>query len=344
MGLKSIFAGLFSFGRKTRKAEEERPAEAPSEPVVSPYARFAASEPEAVAVPAASVRPGRRTTTNALVFLPVGSTAGSPQPHRRPRIKDAFVLDNIELGPLGTVGLFFPEHAALLIRDPLRGKAGRLIRWEGNRDHIPLFGDWTGLGRETLGFFDPKSAAFHLWFGEVQTEPDLSFLFGPAGLAWVPLVGDWNGDGKDGIGLYDPASSTFVLRNELAGGEPDLCFMYGPPGIGWIPFAGDWDGDGKDGIGIYDPLSGSFLLRNDLSGGNHDLSFRILEAGPDWVPLVGDWNGDGIDSIGIYDPGHRTFYLCNQSASSDTDLVFRFGPVGVAGIPFAVRWVPAPKS
>lgn len=334
MGLKSIFKGIFAFGQKPEEKSGERTEESPAAPAESPYDRFKQEE-----MIVARPNPSSRATTNALVFQPTGTT-GSAIAQSRPKVRDAFVLDNVELRPLTTVGLFFPEHAALLIRDPNRGKAGRLIRWDGNRDDIPLVGDWTGTGRETLGFFDSKTAAFHLWFGEEHTEPDVSFLYGPPGLDWVPVVGDWNGDGKDGIGLYDPASSTFVLRNELAGGEPDLCFMYGPPGIGWTAFAGDWDGDGKDGVGIYDPLSGSFLLRNELSGGNHDMSFRIPDASPDWIPLVGDWNGDGADSIGIYDPGNCAFYLCNQSRTSKTDLVFRFGPVGVPGIPFAVRWVP----
>jgi hypothetical protein len=330
MALKSIVSRFFS---SLKKPKEPSPEEAGVKTKVSPYVRFMA--PESAAAPS---KGGRQTTTNTLVFLPGGSAVSSKT---RSQLKDAFLFDSAaqESRPLSTVGLFFPEHGALLIRDPHRGKAGQLIRWQNNRDHLPLFGDWAGSGRETLGFFDPKMAVFHLWLNEENKVPELSFLYGPAGLGWTPVVGDWDGDGKDGIGLYDPASSCFVLRNELAGGEPDVCFMYGPPGLGWIPFAGDWDGDGKDGIGIYDPLSGSFLLRNDLSGGNHDISFRIPAAGPDWMPLVGDWDGDGVDSIAIYDPGNRTFYLCTQSSVSDRDMAFRFGPVGVPGIPFAVRWM-----
>jgi hypothetical protein len=319
------------------KEPEPQPADLSEPTQDSPYAKFLHEEARE---PAAQV--GRRTSSNALVFLP-GEESKEALASRNPiRLKDAFLLETVEkVRPCSTVGIFLPRHEALLMRDPHRGKVGRLIHWQGNTHHLPLFGDWTGTGRESLGFFDPERAVFHLCFSEDSKQPDVSFLFGPAGLGWLPLVGDWDGDGRDGIGLYDPASSSFVLRNEFAGGEPELCFMYGPPGLGWIPFAGDWDGDGKDGIGVYDPLSGSFLLRNDLSGGNHDLSFQIPVAGADWVPLIGDWDGDGIDSIGVYDPETRTFYLCTQSSFGQSDTSFRFGPVGVFGVPFSARWMPA---
>ncbi|MGZ8216554.1 hypothetical protein [Methylomagnum sp.] len=347
MGLKSIFSALFSFANKpnTDKEPVDPVAEAETkQELVSPYAKYMQAEHS---LPR---KPQGHETEKAHVFTSTDTTGTGTvrKVGKRPKVKakDVFLLDSVSANssvapdatPVDTVGLFFPEQGALLIRDPNKGKAGRLIRWEENTGHQPLFGDWQGDGNSSLGFFDPKNAFFYLWFKEENRESDLRFLFGPPGFGWLPLVGDWDGDGKDGIGLYDPASSTFVLRNELSGGEPDIHFMYGPPGLGWIPLAGDWDGDGKDGVGVYDPLNGLFLLRNELSGGNHDISFRIPEVSPDWIPLVGDWDGDGADSVGIYDPRDRTFYLCNQSFENNKDLVFRFGPVGVAGIPIVLRW------
>lgn len=349
MGLKSMFFGLFSSSKKPSKDNEPTApsSEETKQQTVSPYAKYMQAEHS---LPR---KPEEHETNNAQVFKatnPKTPRKASKQKKsaQRPKAKDVFLLEDINANisdmpasppVVDTVGLFFPEQGALMIRDPAKGKAGRLIRWGDNVGHQPLFGDWQGDGRNTLGFFDSKNAFFYLWFSEENREADLRFLFGPPGFGWLPLVGDWDGDGKDGIGLYDPASSTFVLRNELSGGEPDIHFMYGPPGLGWIPLAGDWDGDGKDGVGVYDPLSGMFLLRNELSGGNHDVSFQVPEVSPDWIPLVGDWNGDGSDSVGLYDPQNRTFYLCNQTFENNKDLVFRFGPVGVAGIPIALRWV-----
>ena len=343
MSLKGIWSRLFSLSKRPKiAAAAPQPIE---KPAVSPYAKFLTGEPNESEAPAPPPGGIDRRTSNALVFLSAGER--KPVAPRKPlRIKDAFLIDAAKLKslPPSTVGLFFPAHGALLIRDPQRNKAGRLIRWRENAEHIPIFGDWTGSGTETLGFFDPKIAAFHLWFTEDKGEPDLNFLYGPAGLGWIPLVGDWDGDGKDGIGLYDPSSSSFLLRNELAGGEPDIFFMYGLPGAGWIPIAGDWDGDGKDGVAVYDPLSGTFLLRNELAGGNHDAYYRIAGAGPDWIPLAGDWDGDGADNVGIYDGANQAFYLCNQSAVSTTDMLFKFGPVGIQGFPFSMRWEDRPEA
>jgi hypothetical protein len=308
MGLKGLFSRLFSHFGKSQEAGRD---ESPAQEEASPFAKF--MQPESLDV---------------------------SQPRGQAQVSDIFLLESAASTnkPVDTIGLFFPEQGALLVRDPYRGKAGWLIRLEGEMSRLPLFGDWTGKGRKTLGFYDPKISSFSLWNGEDHSEPDLQFLYGPAGLGWIPLVGDWNGDGKDGIGLYDPASSTFWLRNELSGGDHELLFSFGVIGLGWIPLAGDWNGDGRDGIGVYDPSNGSFLLRNELSGGDHDMSFRIMEAHSNCIPLVGDWNGEGTDSVGLYDPENRVFYLRNRS--SGKNMVIHFGPQDVPGRPFTMRWTP----
>jgi hypothetical protein len=309
MGVKGLFSKLFSRFGKSQETGRDEPS---AQEEVSPFARF--MQPESL---------------------------DASQLREQAQVKDIFLLDDAAHAnrkPVDTVGLFFPEPGALLVRDPYRGKAGWLVRLEGEMSRLPLFGDWTGNGRKSIGFYDPNISSFSLWYDEDHSEPDLRFLYGPAELGWIPLVGDWDGDGKDGIGLYDPASGIFYLRNELSGGESEILFMYGPPGLGWIPLAGDWDGDGKDGIGVYDPLNGRFLLKNTLSGGSNDNEYRFANPRPGWIPLAGDWNGDGADSIGIYDPENRAFYLRNRS--SGKDAVIHFGPQDVSGRPFTMRWMP----
>lgn len=381
MGLKSLFLGLFSSTNKSKAAEPPVTTVEEKTETASPYAKYlqpehslphkpqghetekanvfvatnsgAAGRGDHRPKPQAKASLGAKLKPKDVFLLDADTIRSGSRGGEAEIIQASLGVDSAEetqpsgtikiepTRPVDTVGLFYPEQGALLIRDPAKGKAGRLIRWEENVVHQPLFGDWRGDGNKTLGFFDAKNAFFYLWYSEEQREPDLRFLFGPPGFGWLPLVGDWDGDGKDGIGLYDPASSTFVLRNELSGGEPDVHFMYGPPGLGWIPLAGDWDGDGKSGVGVYNPLSGLFLLRNELSGGNHDVSFQVPDAAPDWIPLVGDWNGDGADSVGLYNPVDRTFYLSDQSAGDHgekKDLVFRFGPVDVPGIPVVLGW------
>jgi hypothetical protein len=306
MGVKGLFSKLFSRFGKSQETGRDEPS---AQEEVSPFAKF--MQPE---LPSA--------------------------PQLQGQVRDIFLLDGAAQAnkSVDTVGLFFPEQGALLVRDPYRGKAGRLIRLEGETSRLPLFGDWTGKGRKTLGFYDPGLSSFSLWNDEDRSEPDLQFLYGPAGLGWIPLAGDWNGDGKDGIGLYEPVSSTFLLKNELSGGEHEISLPFGT-GPHRIPLAGDWDGDGRDGVGVYDPLTGLFLLRNELSGGDYDASLHIMEAHPDWVPLVGDWNGDGTDSVGIYDPHSRTFHLWNRVSNGNDEISFQFGPVEVPGIPFSARWI-----
>lgn len=330
MGIRSFFARLFRRGPAEEPVGSGDAGELPDPS--SPYAKLAASATESPVAETAGdgqQQPG---------FIREAAPSLLRKTAEDYRSHDIFLIDGGIERPRSTVGLYFPEREMLIVRDPQQGTVGRVVRWQGSQRVVPIFGDWLGLGREQMGFYDPKESEFLVWRRAGEREPASRFYFGPAELGWVPVIGDWTGAGADGIGLYDPASSSFVLKNRCEPGPPDLVFMYGAPGLGWLPLAGDWDGDGRAGVGVYDPLSGTFLLRNELSAGNHDLSLVFPEAGPDWAPLVGDWGGAGFDSVGVYDPATRTFYLCTRVYGEAVDTAFVFGPAEIEGCPLSLRW------
>jgi hypothetical protein len=304
MRLKSILASLIPGPWKNKEVAGER---APEQQPVSPYAKYLEER-------------------GAIV----------EDPHTDTPTRDIFLLGEIAQKPPGTVGLFYPGQGTFQIRDPYRGETGRILRKKVNPSWVPLFGDWTGCGSETIGFYDDHSGYFSLWNSNEHKQADMRFFYGLPGRGWIPIVGDWNSDGKDGIGLYDPALGIFFLRNELAEGLPEAYFPMDACEPGCIPVAGDWDGDGADGVGLYQPGDGIFWLRNRLSRGKPEIRIAVGKRNPDCVPVVGDWNGDGSDKVGLYDPKDSTFSLWTNGGESET--TFHFSSRGGQARPFAVRW------
>src|SRR5436853_375048 len=76
----------------------------------------------------------------------------------------------------------------------------------------------TGIGREDIGAYDPKSATWSLRLGASAGAANAGvFKFG-AKYA-LPVAGDWNGDGKDGIGTFEPGSTKWTLRQTASAGS-----------------------------------------------------------------------------------------------------------------------------
>ena len=62
----------------------------------------------------------------------------------------------------------------------------------GDVGWTPLIGDWDGSGTNTVGLYNPATAAFHLKNTNAAGGADVSFTYGPGGNAgWVPIVGCW---------------------------------------------------------------------------------------------------------------------------------------------------------
>jgi len=116
----------------------------------------------------------------------------------------------------------------------------------GMSDYVPLVGDWTGQGFDSIGVWDPASGTFYLRSSNTPGPPDISVSYGVKG--YVPLVGDWTGQGFDSIGVWDPSAASFYLRNTNSPGPPDVVAHYGAST--YRPVVGDWNGDGTTTIGV----------------------------------------------------------------------------------------------
>lgn len=109
----------------------------------------------------------------------------------------------------------------------------------GDNGDIPITGDWTGAGFDSVGTFRPSNSLFILSNGFSSTV-DITAFFGVPGVR--PFVGDWDGDGVTTIGVFNPATGTMSLNNTNTSGNGvgDIVFSFGLNGDS--PLAGDWDG------------------------------------------------------------------------------------------------------
>jgi PKD repeat protein len=189
----------------------------------------------------------------------------------------------------------------------------------GQPGDIPVVGDWTGSGNDTVGIY--RNGAFYLRNSNSNGFADMTFGYGnPAGD--IPLAGDWTGSGNDTIGVF--RNGVFYLRNSNSNGFADRVFTYGQQGD--VPVTGDWNGDGKTEVGVF--RDGVWYLDyngDGVSGSSANLIYTFLgETG--WTPVVGDWNGNGPTKIGVYKAG--TLYLDyngNGVWDSGSDKGYNFG-------------------
>jgi hypothetical protein len=192
----------------------------------------------------------------------------------------------------------------------------------GLSSDIPLAGQWTSKGYDTVGVFRPSISTFYLAYTTPPTGAGGVFAFGQSGD--IPVVGDWTGKGFDSIGVYRPSNATFYLRNSNSAGAPDITVAFGQSGD--IPVVGDWTGQGFDTVGVFRPSTATFYLRNSNTSGSSDISFSYGVSGD--VPLAGDWTGKGYDSVGVYRPAASTFYLRNGNTSGSPDITVWWGIPG----------------
>jgi uncharacterized delta-60 repeat protein len=157
---------------------------------------------------------------------------------------------------IDTIGMFDPASSTWYLRNSLSsgfadwtfgyGDPGYTVG-QGDRNWVPLAGDWNGDGTDTVGFFDPGTCTWWLRNSLSSGYAELVFRYGdPTRVAdqgannWVPLVGDWDGNRTETVGLFDPLHSTFMIRNAHTIGEADFAFGYGAPQAGWLPLVGCW--------------------------------------------------------------------------------------------------------
>jgi hypothetical protein len=266
------------------------------------------------------------------------------------------VTFTIVAAQIATPGLYDPASSWWYLRNANTSGGADIMAGYGPPagNWIPLVGDWTGNGIDSLGLYNPATGFFYLRNSNTTGVGDITFFYGDPGQGWLPVVGDWTGQISsagypiDTVGLYDPKTCTWYLRNELTTGVADITIGYGPPGQGWQPLVGDWDGNGTTTVGLYNPATGYFYLRNSNTTGVGDITFFYGDPTKNWTPVAGDWTGDGHDSIGMYDPSSGTWYLRNELSTGVADLTFGFGSPGAAWLPVVGDWtglsVGAPAS
>jgi RHS repeat-associated protein len=256
------------------------------------------------------------------------------------------VTFTIIAAPVATPGLYDPTSSWWYLRNSNTTGGASITAGYGppGGNWIPLVGDWTGNGIDTIGLYNPATGFFYLRNSNTTGVGDITFFYGDPGQGWIPVVGDWTGQKSsagfpiDTVGMYDPKTCTWYLRNELTTGVADITIGYGPPAAGWLPLVGDWDGNGTTTVGLYAPATGYFYLRNSNTTGVGNIAFFYGDPTKNWTPVAGDWTGDGHDSIGMYDPSTGTWYLRNELSTGVADMTFGYGPAGAGWLPVVGDW------
>jgi surface antigen len=273
---------------------------------------------------------------------------GSPGPPSNGLVEDIPVAGNWTSTSSDTIGVDQPPttqgaSGTWYLRDTnTPGEADITVDGYGGYGEVPVVGDWTGDGKDTIGVYDPPSAPGEsgTWFlrnSDTPGAPEITISYGGYGM--IPVVGDWDGNGTDTIGAYLPPtapgqSGKWFLRNSNTPDETSIPpFEYG--GYGMIPVVGDWDSSGADTIGAYLPASspgqsGTWFLRDSNTPGEASIP-PFQYGGYGMIPVVGDWDGNGTDTVGAYLPPtvageSGTWFLRNSNSPGETDIApFPFG-------------------
>ena len=147
-----------------------------------------------------------------------------------------------------------PHHATIGHRELKRTRDGSLradlidhVFHYGQSGDIPVTGDWTGTGIDSIGIFNAGQWVLDVDGDGKRSEPDITLKLGERGDK--PVVGDFDGDGVDELGIYRDGHWQIDINHD---GVLDDCDLHQNLGdAGHNPVVGDWDGDGIDQIGIH---------------------------------------------------------------------------------------------
>jgi hypothetical protein len=109
----------------------------------------------------------------------------------------------------------------------------------GKPGDVPLAGDWSGQGHDTVGIYRPSNGRFYLTNTNCNCIPTANYAvtFGTSGDA--PFTGDWTHSGKTGLGVFRAATGQMFLRSDaITTGKADFTLAYGASGD--KPIAGHW--------------------------------------------------------------------------------------------------------
>ncbi len=117
----------------------------------------------------------------------------------------------------------------------------------GTFDDIPVTGDWTGTGVDSIGVFHDGHWILDVDGDGKRGPHDISLRMGQKGDR--PVVGDFDGDGVDELGVYRDGQWHIDINHDGALDEHDQHHNLGD--ADHRPVVGDWDGDGVDQIGVH---------------------------------------------------------------------------------------------
>jgi hypothetical protein len=121
----------------------------------------------------------------------------------------------------------------------------------GTPGDVPVAGDWSGAGVDTIGVFRNGQFILDVDGDGKRGDNDLTVQLGQRGDR--PVVGDFNGDGVDELGVYRDGLWLIDINHDGVLDEHDMRQELG--GADDHPVVGDWNGDGCDQIGIHQDAS-----------------------------------------------------------------------------------------
>ena len=204
-----------------------------------------------------------------------------------------------------------------------------------NSGLIPIAGDWTNKGYDSVGLYNPATGQFFLKNSNTTGFADITFTFGNPNM--IPIAGDWLGTGYYGVGVYNPANGQFALKYSNTTGYADNTFTFGSPNM--LPVVGKWEtglnGAPKlnDTIGVYNPANGQYFLRNSNTTGYADktitfipnVSLNSVGGYPYYQPLRGNYEReDGKTTPLLYSYINSTFYIRYSMISGPEEYKFTF--------------------
>jgi hypothetical protein len=199
----------------------------------------------------------------------------------------------------------------------------------GDKQDLPVVGDWDADGKDDIGIYGPEWQGDRLAIAREPGLPDpenenrsqpknipeeqerflrqerllqrnrnhpgrsdvIDHVFGFGGDTEQPVAGDFNGDGIASVGVMHNGRWRVDVDGDGRWTERDDDFYFG--GEGDIALVGDFNGDGIDEVAI---VRGSMVIVD--SNGNHkvDATDKVFEMNAvDGDVVIGDFDGDGID-------------------------------------------------
>jgi hypothetical protein len=197
-----------------------------------------------------------------------------------------------------TVGWYRYSDASWHLTNELNGEGASNITFTygpaGDTSIQPVVGDWDGDGKDTVGWYRPSDASWHLASSNSTSLTSTTFVWGIAGDATLQAVaGDWNGDGKATAGWYRPSDASWHLAASNSASPATTAFVWGPAGNTTVKaIVGDWDGNKTASVGWYRPSDASFHVTNTNAASGTSITANFGPAGDSSiVPLAGDWDG-----------------------------------------------------